>query len=162
LYPTREDNEDIMSDFLDAEYEFDEYMNIPLIINLPNSKIKWTNDIVGGEVDLMPTILNLAGIEDNKGKRFGQDLFNSKEGFIANQYYVPVGSFIDDEKVFEMSKDEIFENSRAWDRITKEAIDIEKCREGYERALNEFKKGQLILENDLIDDIIKEQEKKND
>lgn len=161
LYPTRDENAKIMSEFLGEEYRFDEYMNVPLIINLPGSNIKWTNEIVGGEIDLMPTILNLVGIEDNKGKRFGKDLFNSKDGFIANQYYVPIGSFIDDEKVFEMSKDGVFENSRAWDRVTKEPIDIEKSREGYERAIREIEKSKLILENDLIDDIIKEQEEKD-
>ncbi|WP_130805457.1 LTA synthase family protein [Senegalia massiliensis] len=161
LYPTRAENGKIMSEFLGYEYRFDEYMNIPLIVNLPGSGIKETNEIVGGELDLMPTILNLTGIEDNKGKRFGRDLFNSKKGFVLNQYYVPLGSFIDDEKVFKMSKDGIFENSMAWDRKTKEPIDIEECREGYERAISEFKESQLILENDLIDDIIEEQEKKD-
>lgn len=162
LYPARAENDEIMTEYLGEEYRFDEFMNIPLVFHLPESGIKETNKIVGGEIDLFPTMLNLLDIEDNKGKRFGKDLFNTEEGFVANQYYVPIGSFIDDERVFEMSKDGIFENSRAWDKKTKEPIDIEQCREGYERAISELKESKLILENDLIDDIIKEQNKNQD
>ncbi|MBS4539145.1 LTA synthase family protein [Clostridium sp. D2Q-11] len=162
LYPARAENEKIMTEYLGKEYRFDEFMNIPLIFHIPGFQMKETNEIVGGEIDLFPTMLNLVGIKDNKGKRFGKDLFNSKEGFVANQYYVPIGSFIDDEKVFEMSKDGIFENSKAWDRKTKEPIDIEECREGYERAISELKESKIILDNDLIDDIIGEQKKNQD
>jgi len=135
-------------------------MNVPLIINLPGSKVQEANEIVGGEIDLMPTILNLLGIDNNKGKRFGSDLNNSNESFVSLLYHVPVGSFIDDEKVFKMSSDGIFENSIAWNKNTKKAIDIEECRAGYEKAIKRFEEGQIILENDLIDDIIREQKNK--
>ncbi|MTI46222.1 LTA synthase family protein [Sporosalibacterium faouarense] len=158
LYPARAKNKDIMSDYLGTEYTFDEYMNIPLIINIPGKGISETKEIVGGEMDLFPTILNLVGIDDLKGKRYGRDLLNSEKGFVANQYYIPKGSFIDDDIVFEMSKDGIYENSRAWDRKTKEPIDIEKCREGYLRAMREIKESNFLSDYDLIDDIINEQE----
>ncbi|MBS4534015.1 LTA synthase family protein [Clostridium sp. D2Q-14] len=162
LYPARSDNEKIVEDYLNVEYKFDEFMNIPLIFHLPNSEISEINETVGGEIDIFPTILNLLGIKNNKGKRFGNDLFNTKRGFVANQYYVHEGSFIDDEKVFEMSEDGIFENSMAWDRETKKSIDIEKCRKDYERAISEIEESRIILQNDLIDDIIREQNKNQD
>lgn len=162
LYPARSDNKQIMDDYLGEDYRFDEFMNIPLIFHIPNSGIKETNEIVGGEVDIFPTILNLLDIENNKGRRFGKDLLTSENGFVANQYYVHEGSFIDDEKVFEMSEDGIFENSRAWNRETKEPIDIDECREGHERALSEIEESRIILQNDLIDHIIKEQKKSQD
>ncbi|MGO1818952.1 MAG: LTA synthase family protein [Senegalia sp. (in: firmicutes)] len=160
VYPTGDKSEEYMKEFLGNDYEFDEYMNIPLIINLPQSGLEETNEIVGGEIDLMPTILNLLGIDNNKGKRFGSDLNNSNESFVSLLYHVPVGSFIDDEKVFRMSNDGIFENSIAWNKNTKKAIDIEECRAGYEKAIKRFEEGQIILENDLIDDIIREQKNK--
>ena len=162
LYPARAKNKEILSDYLGREYNFDEFMNVPLIFHLPGKNITGTRDIVGGAVDILPTMLNLLDIVDNKGKRYGEDLLNSSKGFVANQYYVPIGSFIDDEKVFEMSPDGIFENSRAWNRVTKEPIDIEDCREGYERALRELEESKLILENDLIDDIIRQQTRNQD
>ena len=159
LYPVRAENYEVMSDYLGEEYRFDEVMNIPLVFHIPGEGVEGKEEIVGGEIDLFPTMLNLIGIDNNKGKMYGHDLFNSKSGFVANQYYVPIGSFIDDDKVFLMSEDGIFENSKAWDRKTKKPIDIEKCREGYERAIKEIKESRLILENDLVDDILMRQKK---
>lgn len=156
LFCSREDNKKIMAQITNHEYEFDESSNVPLIINIPGSEIVEKNSKAGSHVDLYPTILNLLGLENNKGIMFGQDLNNSKEGFVACQYYVPIGSFIDDEKVFMLSKDAVFENGRAWDLKTKEPIDIEKCREGYERAIEEISFSNYILENNLLKEVLNE------
>ncbi|MTI48745.1 MAG: LTA synthase family protein [Firmicutes bacterium] len=154
LFPNREDNKEIMTEFLGVNYDFDESMNVPLIIHVPGTGINENKSIVGSHVDLFPTIINLLGLKNNKGIMFGQDLNNAKEGFVALQYFVPKGSFIDDKKIFIMSKDGIFKNSRAWNLITKEPIDIENCREGYEKAIKKTDYSNYILENNLIREII--------
>jgi hypothetical protein len=66
------------------------------------------------------------------------------------------GSYIDDEVVFEMSKDGIYENSRAWNKDTGEEVDIEECREGYEKALRLLNESLYILENDVIRQVVEE------
>lgn len=145
---------DRVSNYLGYEYDFDEMMRIPLVINIPGSEISKTFDTVGGQIDFMPTILNLMGIKNENPYVFGQDLVNADSGFIASQTYMLKGSFIQDDIVFEMSRDNVFNNSRAWNRITREPIDLEDCREGYERANSEINKSAYILENDMLKDAL--------
>ncbi len=136
--------------FLGHKYTYDMMMNIPLIINIPGAKVHETIDTAGGQVDFMPTVLNLLGITSNKLIMFGRDLINVKSGFVASQTYMIKGSFIDDNTVFEMARTGLYEDSKAWDKNTGEAADISQCRSGYEKAIKEIDKCTWILENDAI------------
>lgn len=147
-------NEKVMSEYFNKPYDFDDMMNIPLIIHIPGEKVNRTVDRVGSQLDFLPTILNIMGIENDKGIMFGQDLLNSKEGFVAQQTYMLKGSFIDDEKIFEISRDGIYDHSRAWRLFTKKPVDIKKCKKQYERAIDEIDKCNFIMENNLLKDII--------
>src|SRR5690606_14577320 len=100
--------------------------------------------------DFMPTTLNLMGIDSEKLVMLGQDLSNASQGYVAQQTYMLKGSYIDDHLTFEMSRDGIFENSRAWNIESKEPIDIDTCRSGYERALEEIGRSDYILKNNLV------------
>jgi phosphoglycerol transferase MdoB-like AlkP superfamily enzyme len=156
LYPTHERNGELMSEHLGREYTYNEVFNVPLIIHIPGLDKAEEKTIVGGQVDFFPTMLNLLGIENNKGILFGQDLLNIEKGYAAIQYYLPLGSFIDDEKIFVMSDDGIFENSKAWNLKTGQPVDLESCREGYERAISEKRKSDYILKSNLLEEIIKQ------
>ncbi len=148
------ENDKLMSELLDHEYTFDESLNVPLIIHIPGSGVQETNIIVGGQMDFLPTMLNLLGVEENRLKIFGQDLLNAENGFVASQTNMIAGSFIDDQKIFIMSRDGIFEHSKAWNLSSREPVDLELCRDGYERALRELRQSEYILANDLITDFI--------
>ena len=112
------------------------------------------NSIVGGQIDFTPTVLNLLGIIEEKGIFFGRDLNNSKEGFVANQYYIPEGSFIEGDTFFLLSQDGIFENSSAWNLSTGEPININECRYGYEKALNQIEISQSIVIGNKLSEIL--------
>lgn len=149
-----------ITSFLGYEYDFDEMMNIPLIIHAPGSGISSVLDNTFDQQDLLPTLVNLYGVEDEL-KMMGQDMLNTEDYFALFQTYMVTGSFIWDDTVFEMSRDGIFENGRAWNRKTKEPVDVEDCREGYNRALYELELSKYILENnkvliekDILDDTI--------
>ena len=92
-----------METFLDKPYTYEEMMRIPLIIHIPGLGSSETFPITGGQIDLMPTVLNLMGIE-NHYVSFGRDLVNSEEGFVASQTFLPLGSFIDDEVVLDIGR----------------------------------------------------------
>ncbi len=139
-----------VSAFLGYSYDYEEMLRIPLIVHIPGSGVDETIDTVGGQIDFMPTVLNLMGVTNENPFAFGRDLINSDSGFVASQTYMLKGSFIQDEIVFEMSRDGVFNNSRAWDRFTKEPVDIELCRESYEQALREINNSAIILEQNLI------------
>lgn len=143
-------NKDIMTEYLGYEYDYDEVMKVPLIIHIPGSGISQKISITGGQIDFLPTVLNLLGVENKRGIMLGQDLINAEEGFAAEQTYMQKGSYFKDDIAFYMSRDGIYKNSRAWNMITRQAIDLEQCREDYERAIEEINSSNYILRNDAL------------
>lgn len=139
-----------MTELLGTRYDEAEMANVPLIITIPNSNIKETNSIVGGQLDFLPTMLNMLGIDKGNINFYGQDLSNAKSGFAATQHVLTKGSFIDDNNVFLMSADGIFENGTAWNRETKAHVDLEQCRIGYEKVIKENEECSYILSNNLL------------
>lgn len=148
------ENDKQMAGLLGHVYTYDESLNVPLIIHLPGSGINETNITVGGQMDFLPTMLNLLGIREKRIKLFGQDLLNAESGFVASQTQMIKGSFIDDYKIFVMSRDGVFEHAKAWDLSSREPVDLELCRDGYERALRDIQESEYILANDLIQEFV--------
>ncbi len=145
-----EELKDLTSTLLGKTYDYDEFMKVGLLLHVPGLGEAKTYDITGGQIDFYPTMLNLLGVQNQGLFLMGQDLVNSTEGFVASQTYMIKGSFIDNEKIFEMSRDGVFENSRAWSLNTQEPIDIKTCREGYEKALKEINLSNYVLHNNLV------------
>lgn len=69
--------------------------NIPLIIKAPQLPPEQLHHI-GGQVDLMPTLANLLGIDLKEQIIFGQDLLNHTSNLLAERVYLPSGSFINE------------------------------------------------------------------
>lgn len=152
LNAKREVLNQFMTEFLGRYYDYDEMLNIPLMIHIPGENIKETISTTGGEVDFLPTILNIMGIENSNPYVFGRDLVNVQdEGFVASVTYLLRGSFVKGDVMFEFSKNGIFEESRAWNTVTGEVVDIEGMEEYYERAKNLVDASKYVLENDLIE-----------
>lgn len=150
-----EETNNQVSDFLGKQYTEAEMYQVPLIIHIPNSQVNQEITVAGGQIDILPTLANLLGIKIKTNMFFGKDLLNTDEGFVATQIHTAKGSFIDNEKIFIMSNDGIFENSRAWNLISGEPVDIEECRAGYERAIAEIALSEYIMQNDLVS-VVKE------
>jgi phosphoglycerol transferase MdoB-like AlkP superfamily enzyme len=144
---------DNVSNFIGYNYDYDEMMNVPMIIHIPGCHISKTVDTVGGQVDFLPTILNLMGVESKNPFIFGQDLLNAQSGFVASQTYMIKGSFIQDDIVFSMSRDGVFGNSRAWNRKTHEPVDLDLCLDGYQRAITEISAAMKILKGNELKQI---------
>lgn len=147
--------EELMTDYLGHHYDLDQMMNIPLIIHVPGEDINETISKVGSQLDFMPTILNIMGPQDEKGLMFGRDLVNYEgESLVAPQTYALKGSIINDEILLDMSRDGIFENSRAFKLKNREPVDPSQYRECYEKAIEEINKSDFILKRDLLKDMI--------
>ncbi len=145
---------DQMNAFLDRSYDYDEMMNIPLIINVPGSNIHATINTTGGQVDFMPTIANIMGLTLDETFTVGQDLANAQDGFVAFTAYLGEGSFATNDIFFLVSREGIFEGSRAIRIGTGEEIDIAGYQEQYDRALLLKKTSKEILEQNMIADYI--------
>ncbi len=145
-----EDVQERVSRFLGREYDYDEMLNVPLIIHMPGSGIRETISTTGGQIDFMPTMANIMGLEPDDTFILGQDLVNAESGFVAFTTYLFEGSFVNNDVMFQISREEVFAGSRAWHIGTGIETDYLIYREEYERAILLKKMSKEILEQDLI------------
>ena len=121
-----------------------------MIINVPCSGVHETISTTGGQVDFLPTIANIMDIALDKTLIVGQDLSNAEEGFVAFTAYLFDGSFATNDIMFEISREGIFEDSRAWQIGTGEPVDASLYRKEYEKTLLLKKTSKEILEQNMI------------
>ena len=108
--------------------------NIPLLIHMPGQTKGQVIDHIGGQVDLLPTLINILGISPNQENfyAFGHDLLNINENVIGLRYYLPAGSFINN-KVFYKAEGETYEEGTAYSLQTNEVVtDLNPYRKDYE------------------------------
>jgi lipoteichoic acid synthase len=127
----------VTSDALGINYDpLISKMNIPLFIHVPGQTKGQVINQVGGQLDIMPTIANLMGIslKDNKFVHFGHDLLNITHNVLGERYYMPTGSFFNDEIMFVPGKG--FDDGKATSLETFQPVtDIEKYRADYDYIL---------------------------
>jgi len=144
-------DQDLMTDYLHEEYDFDQMMNVPLIIHIPGEKLGKEVSTIGSQLDFYPTVANIMGYPITKGIIFGRDLNNlQRANYVFPVSFMKAGSVITEDHVFEMSRDEIYEHSRAYDRKTRQPVNINKFRSLSKRAMQEITISNYILENDMI------------
>ncbi|QGG56527.1 LTA synthase family protein [Paenibacillus sp. FSL W8-1187] len=110
-------------------------LNIPLVIRYPGQQPR-TIERTGGQMDLLPTIANLLGIrpEDGGVLPFGRDLLNTERNVIGMRYYLPTGSFLNDDILFVPGKG--FEDGEAIRLDTLQPVaDFSAYRDDYEYML---------------------------
>lgn len=110
--------------------------NIPLIIHAPGMPAGKTVERTGGQLDMMPTLANLLGIplRDSGFNAYGQDLLNIDRNVAGMRYYLPTGSFFNDEILFVPGKG--FEDGEAVSIRTLEPVQtIAKYRGDYDYVL---------------------------
>src|SRR5690606_22650157 len=106
------------------------------IIHLPGEGIQRVVDQVGGQVDILPTIANLMGIslEDRAFAALGNDLLNIDRNVLGMRYYLPTGSFFNNEIMFIPGKG--FEDGKAISiKTLKPVHNIAPYREDYDYIL---------------------------
>ncbi len=139
-----------VTDFLGQEYDYDIMLNIPLIMHIPGYSQNRVVSISGGQLDFMPTICYLMGIEELNTLYLGQNLLTANSGFVAGQTHMLKGSFIKDDLVFEISRDGVFDNSRAYHRVTREEVAITGLKKDYLKAKNIVELSDFYLRNDIL------------
>ncbi|MCH4172727.1 MAG: LTA synthase family protein [Lactobacillus sp.] len=89
-----------------------QFQRVPLMIHMPGLK-GGINHTYGGEIDVLPTILNLTGIKDTDSIQFGQDLLSPqrnqtvafRNGDFVSPDYTKVGSTYYNTKTGDVIKD---------------------------------------------------------
>lgn len=144
-----------VDEFIGRTYDYDEMLKVPLIIHVPGSDVKETISTTGGQIDFFPTIANIMGVTYDDTFVMGQDLTNAKQGFVAFTSYLFGGSFATDDIIFEISREGIFEGSRAWKIGTNDPVDASLYKAEYEKAVLLKKTSKQILDQDLISQYVK-------
>ena len=141
------DNYERMTAFLGYDYDYDTMLNIPLLIHIPGLGEAKTIETVGGQVDFLPTIANLYGLDLTQSVTFGQDLVNADAGFVATVAYMLQGSFFTDGVMYEIGRDGSFENGRAVDLDTHREISLDGLEEYSQKAVTVTEMSKYILEH---------------
>ncbi|MFC5700355.1 LTA synthase family protein [Cohnella faecalis] len=110
--------------------------NVPLLIRVPGEKNGKVIDRVGGQLDIMPTLANLLGVslKEDKYTAFGQDLLNIDRNVLGMRYYLPTGSFFNDDVLFIPGKS--FDDGKAISLKTLQPVsDIAQYRSDYDYVM---------------------------
>ncbi|MEK3738431.1 LTA synthase family protein [Paenibacillus sp. FSL L8-0493] len=81
--------------------------NIPLIVHVPGMEQGKVVERTGGQLDILPTIANLLGVslKEEGYTAFGHDLLNIDRNVLGMRYYLPSGSFFNDDILYVPGKD---------------------------------------------------------
>lgn len=122
-----------------STYERDETVEVnhSNLIIWNNKKENKTIDKVASQIDVLPTLLNLFGIEYDSRLLIGNDIFSDAEGFalFSNR------SWISDKGIYNFDKGFTAKNN--------ETVEQSYIDEKNNRVANSFTISKLIMENDL-------------
>ncbi|MDG5788954.1 LTA synthase family protein [Evansella sp. AB-P1] len=130
-----------LSKFLDTNinlYEAVKLERVPLIVHIPGHEGA-IMDTVSGQVDVMPTLLNLLGIHEEDHVMFGNDLFAEDRRDLA---VLRDGSVVSD--------DLIYTNETCLDSRTGEIVELEICDPLREKGTAELFYSDKIVYGDLF------------
>lgn len=92
---------ELMKEIHGRDYSYIDMINIPMLLHVPGTELPEVMDNVGGQVDILPTVANLFGINLDNHIHFGEDLLNQTSyNLLPQRYYLPSGSFINDQALF--------------------------------------------------------------
>jgi phosphoglycerol transferase MdoB-like AlkP superfamily enzyme len=124
VYP---ENKSFMKDF-----------SIPLIIFLPNGRLKGLNSNVGNQIDILPTVMNLLSYPEPYFS-LGKDLLNDTEYHFSMNYANNVYSFFDDEYLYlSNGKQSIGFYSYKQDQALQINLENDRSSSAFQRGQNEF------------------------
>ena len=145
----------LMDELLNKDYNYEDIMKVPLIISVPGEKINHVNNNIGSQLDFLPTILNIMGIENNKGIVFGRDLENYQgDNFVAPQSIMTEGSFINKDIIFSVPKTRKLEDSEVRDLKNNKHLNPLNYKLIYQEINREVEESEFILKNNLMKDIL--------
>ncbi len=139
-----------VSELTGEDYTIFDVFNVPLIINVPESGVNETVHTAAGHVDVMPTLLYLLGITNDRAVMFGQNLIEAESGLVPEQAHVAIGSFISDEVFFRKPHNNIKSNYDAYDKDTMQQLDPDLFEELSRLAESRIRDCIALLDDDDI------------
>ncbi len=97
--PVTKDDEAILLDLLGHPYNPQDRFTVPVIFSGGGLFSGETINHLGGQIDLMPTLLNLLGIEHD-AQMMGHNLFHYENNLLGMRYHLPGSSFINNDTLY--------------------------------------------------------------
>lgn len=147
-----------MERLLGRKYDCDTLLRVPMIIHVPEASQELPEriSVSGGHLDILPTVAYLMGFDELDTVYFGHNLYNVKENLVAEQTFIKRGSFVYGDVMYEMALDGVYENGRAWNMKTGEAVDLDEIREQYIKTMDIIESSEYILKTDALRSIYDE------
>ncbi len=139
-----------VSALIGRPYTIFDVFNVPMLIHVPGMERAEVIHTVGGHVDVLPTLLCLLGIHNDKTVLFGQNLLEAEEGIVLEQTHVSVGSFISDQVFFQKPHNNIRSNYKAYDRETMALLNPDLFADISAMAQNRIADCAALLEADDV------------
>ncbi|GIO33035.1 hypothetical protein J2TS6_41760 [Paenibacillus albilobatus] len=137
IYSLDHDDKALMKEIYGHEYSYTDMLNIPLIIAGSGVSHEQIREEVGGQTDIMPTVANLLGISMKDHIHFGQDLLNQTYNLLPERYYLPSGSFLNDNAMFMSGSG--YEDGTQYPLSGRDSIGKGTTKSEYDRALKLLK-----------------------
>lgn len=128
----KENDFKLLKELIRHDYTFLDQFNIPLIVSVGGQSYGRVVDTIGSQIDIMPTIANMIGLNLENFIHFGQDLVNFPNNLFGVRYYMPTGSFFNNHIAFKPGEN--FSDGEAYDVQTGKAIsDFSPYKTDYNR-----------------------------
>ncbi len=150
MNPKTEDVQKRMTEYLGWNYDYEDAMNIPLVIHVPGSGKHDTISTPGGHTDFLPTICYLMGYDELDTIYFGHNLINVKNNFVPLKSYLPEGSFVYGNKIFKMSKSGVLSDAEIINLDTHEKDTISNLNDLFAWSVQLQDSSEYYLENDIL------------
>ena len=139
-----------LTELLGTEYTYESHFNVPLMIHIPGSGVTETKSVAGGHIDVMPTLLHLLGLKNEKGIMFGESLLRLESNIVCQQQHLGRGSFISDEVFFQFPLSGIALNAEANAIGTWEVLNPSDYIAISDAAREEIEQCMYLLDNNLV------------
>ncbi|MFE8701765.1 LTA synthase family protein [Cytobacillus sp. FJAT-54145] len=139
---------------LGVVFDEEERFKVPLIIHHPGQTEGVLNTGVGSQMDIYPTLSALLGI-DQPLVQFGTTLDADFKQVVGFAYETNRYSFYSDDYMYAASHTGVFEEGTCTKSENGEAVDVQACREGYDRVYKDIQTSTVLLEHDFITKIFK-------
>ncbi|ANU20158.1 hypothetical protein BBI15_07985 [Planococcus plakortidis] len=144
---TKTDNE-LMAGLLGHTYSLKDRFLLPFIIAAPGLFESEVNSNFGGQVDMMPTIMNLMGIEP-QSPMVGHNMLQYENNLLAVRYYLPGGSYITGDHMYLGQNARYPERYYDFDTMERIEPDKETIEQKQENALKILNHSDALLSNFL-------------
>ena len=132
------------------QYTYEQHFNVPLIIHIPGSGVTETHSVAGGHIDVMPTLLHLLGLKNDKGIMFGESLLTLEKNVVYQQTHLARGSFISDDVFYIFPFSGIAANAEATAIGTWEVLDASQYSEQSKASKDEIEACMYLLDHNLV------------